>query len=40
VPHPSALVVRWYRGGHSTYFAPHNVGRTFQQIYDDIRAFQ
>ena len=30
------LLTRWYKGGHSTYFTPENIDRTFDQIYHDI----
>lgn len=26
---------RWFNGGHSTYFAPENMERTFEQVYAD-----
>ena len=34
----ATLLTRWYPGGHSTYFTPANLERTFQQIYDDVLA--
>jgi len=36
--HPALenLFTRWCPGGHSTYFTPENLNRTFEQIYQDI----
>lgn len=31
------IQTRWFSGGHSTYFARQNIGRTFEQIYLDIK---
>src|SRR5436853_260262 len=31
-PEFAELFTRWYRGGHSTYFKPKNISRTFEQI--------
>jgi hypothetical protein len=33
---PKRLLTRWYAGGHSTYFTPQHIERTFEQIYADI----
>src|SRR5436309_10436577 len=33
---PPAIFTRWFPGGHSGYFAPQNIARTFEQIYGDI----
>jgi pimeloyl-ACP methyl ester carboxylesterase len=30
------IMTRWFPGGHSTYFAPANIEKTFEQIYQDI----
>lgn len=32
----AVLFTRWFRGGHSAYFAPDRIEQTFEQIYRDI----
>jgi hypothetical protein len=32
----AVLFTRWFRGGHSAYFAPDRIEQTFDQIYCDI----
>jgi hypothetical protein len=34
------IATRWFPGGHSTYFTPWNIERTFEQIYEDILEVQ
>ena len=34
----TGLGTRWFSGGHSGYFAPQNIARTFEQIYQDLKA--
>ncbi len=36
----SRLLTRWFRGGHSVYFAPEHRGETFEQILSDILEHQ
>jgi len=33
----SRLLTRWQAGGHSTWFTPENIERTFEQFYADVQ---
>jgi hypothetical protein len=35
--HQPMALTRWFPGGHSTYFTPENIERTFEQIYEDVK---